>query len=106
MAATQVRAFSPFVGRPYGSFSRGAAGTITSQALKRNNGTVAASSALTWVGVRDAATGANVLVKTGVSTDGSGVFAFSDPALSIGASYAVQWLEASGQRGQATATAT
>lgn len=83
----------------------GQAGTITSQPLKRNNGTVVVSQALTWVGFRNATTGADVVVRTGISTNALGVFSVSDGLLQPGATYAVQWRESSGHHGEAHAVA-
>jgi hypothetical protein len=84
--------------------SSGAAGTITSPPLKRNNlGVLAASVSLTWVGVRNRTTGADVVVKTGLSTNSAGVFSFTDAALVTG-TYHVTWMEASGASGWFMAT--
>lgn len=82
-----------------GSASGGvASGTFTSEVLKRNNGTVAASSSLSYVRFYNTSTGALVLSKTGLSTNGSGVFTTTDAALVSGTTYAIDWEEATGQR--------
>lgn len=73
-------------------------GTFTSEVLKRNNGTVAASVSLTYVRFYNISTGALVLTKTGLSTNGSGVFTTTDAALVSGTTYAIDWEEAGGQR--------
>ncbi len=82
---------------PTGSFSR-TPGTITSDPLKTNNGTLIASAALDFVCFYDDATGALVLRKTGLSTDGSGVFTVTDAALQQGVTYRVDWQVSTGQR--------
>lgn len=81
-----------------------AGATITSQPLVRNVSVagvpvVAASVALTWVRVYDTTTGDRLLTKTGLSTDSSGVFTFSDSSLVVGTNYEVRWREAGGQQG-------
>lgn len=81
------------------------AGTITSEPLRTNNGTLLASVALSYVAVYNQATGALVVRKTGVSTNGSGVFSFSDPAIAAGTTYRVDWETAAGQRRMPLATA-
>lgn len=72
--------------------------TFTSEPLKRNNGTLAASSALDYVRWYNPTTGALVLSKTGLSTNSSGIFSTTDAALSGSTSYALDWKEATGQR--------
>lgn len=82
-----------------GSASGGvASGSFTSEALIRNNGTLAASSALNYVRFYNTSTGALVLSKTGLSTNGAGVFTTTDAALVSGTTYAIDWEEATGQR--------
>lgn len=88
-----------------GSASGTSTPTITSQPLQRNTTVIAASSALTWVRVYNTSTGDRVLTKTGLSTNGSGIFSFSDAGLTVGVNYELRWLEASGQQGFAFATA-
>jgi hypothetical protein len=75
-----------------------ASGTFTSEVLTRNNGTVAAGVALTYVRFYNISTGALVVTKTGLSTNGSGVFTTTDAALISGTTYAIDWEEAGGQR--------
>lgn len=82
---------------PTGSFSR-APGTITSDPLKTNNGTLIASTALDFVCFYDDSTGALVLRKTGISTDASGVFTVTDALLQQGVTYRVDWQVSTGQR--------
>lgn len=82
------------------------AATFTSEVLTRNNGSVAVSSALTWVRWYNPATGELVLSKGGISTNASGVFSTADTALSTGTTYALDWLEATGQRRMPTKAAT
>lgn len=89
-----------------GSASGTSTATITSQPLQRNTTVIAASSALTWVRVYETTNGDRVLTKTGLSTNGSGVFSFSDAGLTVGVNYELRWLEASGQQGFGFATAT
>lgn len=78
--------------------SGGATGAFASEVLKRNNGTVAASVSLSYVRFYNISTGALVLTKTGLSTNGSGVFTTTDAALVPGTTYAIDWEEAGGQR--------
>ena len=82
-----------------------AAGTFTSAVLKRNNGTVVASSSLSWLAFRNASTGAHVMLKTGVSTDANGVFVVVDAALTTG-TYRADWKESTGQQGYGVAAVT
>lgn len=86
-----------------------AGASITSQPLVRNVSVagvpvLAASIALTWVRVYDTTTGDRVLTVTGLSTDASGVFTFSNAALVVGTSYEIRWREAGGQQGFGFAT--
>jgi hypothetical protein len=83
--------------------SSGTPGTFVSAALKRNNGTLAASSSLTWVTFLNPTTGAFVVTKTALSTNSAGVFSTTDAALTTGTYHAV-WLEATGQRGWGVAS--
>lgn len=73
-------------------------GTITSQPLKTNNGTLLASAALTYVAVYDAATGALVTRQTGLSTGGDGRFSVSSASIVPGTQYRVDWETAAGER--------
>ncbi len=82
-------------------------GTFTSEPLKRNNDDDPIGvSALSWVAFRNAATGAHVVTKTGLSTNGSGIFTTTDPLLVAGTTYRADWLEASGQYGHGVKAAT
>lgn len=73
-------------------------GTFTSEALKDWTGTVQAGVALTWFRLYNPSTGALVLEKTGLSTNGSGVVSFSDGAITAATNYAADWLTATGAR--------
>lgn len=73
-------------------------GTFTSEALKDWTGTVQSGTSLTYYRLYDPTTGALVVSKTGLSTDGGGVVTFSDAALSVGVTYSSDWLTASGAR--------
>lgn len=74
-------------------------GTITSQSLSRNNGTASGVVSLSHIDVRLQSTGALAVRKTGVSTNGSSVFTFSDAAITTGSTYIVSWLESGGEFG-------
>lgn len=64
--------------------------TLTSSVLKNNTGTVLASAAATAY-VSNPTTGALVVKKTGLTTNGSGVASFTDAALVASTSYRVVW---------------
>ena len=81
------------------------AGVITSLPLKTNNGTVLASTALSYICFYNITTGALVLRKTGVSTNASGIFAVTDPLLGVGTQYRIDYETAAGQRRMPLATA-
>ena len=80
-------------------------GVITSLPLKTNNGTILASTALSYICFYNISTGALVLRKTGVSTNASGIFTVTDPLLSSGTQYRVDFETAAGQRRMPLATA-
>lgn len=73
-------------------------GTFTSEVLKDYAGNVLANTALNFVRFYNDSTGALVLNKTGVSTNGSGIVTFSDAALVAGTTYRVDWETAAGSR--------
>jgi len=73
-------------------------GTFTSEVLKDNTGAVVASKALTFVALYHDTTNALVVKKTGLSTNGSGIFSFSDAAVTTGQTYRVDWEDADGRR--------
>ena len=73
-------------------------GTFTSEVLKDYAGNVLANTALNFVRFYNDTTGALVLNKTGVSTNGSGIVSFSDAALVAGTTYRVDWETAAGSR--------
>lgn len=73
-------------------------GTFTSEVLRDNTGTVVASKALNHVALYNDTTGALVVRKTGLSTNGSGVFTFTDAALTAGTTYRVDWEDVDGRR--------
>ena len=75
-----------------------ASGTFTSEVLKDYAGNVLASVSLNYVRFYNDTTGALVLNKTGISTNGSGIVSFSDPALVAGTTYRVDWETAAGSR--------
>lgn len=80
-----------------GAVGSSAAGTVTafatftSEPLKTNNGTLQASLALDWVRLYNVTTGALVVTKTGISTNGAGVFTVTDAALTVGQTYKADW---------------
>lgn len=63
--------------------------SITTDVLKNNTGTVLASTSGIIASVYDLSTGALVVRKTGLTSDGSGVVTFSDVSLSNGTEYLV-----------------
>ena len=63
--------------------------SITTEVLKNNTGTVLASTSGIIANVYDLSTGALVVRKTGLTSDGSGVVTFSDVSLSNGTEYLV-----------------
>ena len=73
-------------------------GTFTSEVLRDNTGAVVASKGLNFVALYNDTTGALVVRKTGLSTNGSGVFSFADAALTPGQVYRVDWEDADGRR--------
>lgn len=73
-------------------------GTFTSEALKDYAGNVLANTALNFVRFYNDTTGALVLNKTGVTTNGSGIVTFSDASLVAGITYRVDWETAAGSR--------
>lgn len=83
-----------------------APGILTSLALRRNNGTIAAGVALDWLTILVDGTGAFVATKTGIVTNGAGVFTTSDAGMAPGTVYRAVWREAGGQRGHGWAAAT
>lgn len=72
-------------------------GTLTSEPLKDMAGNLLASTALTYVDVYSASTGAFVVRKTGVSTNGSGVFSVSDVLIVAGTNYKLDWETSTGK---------
>ena len=73
-------------------------GTFTSEVLKDYAGNVLANVSLNFVRFYNDTTGALVLNKTGVSTNGSGIVTFSDASLVAGVTYRVDWETAAGSR--------
>lgn len=73
-------------------------GTFTSEVLKDYAGNVLASVSLNYVRFYNDTTGALVLNKTGVSTNGSGIVTLSDATLVAGTTYRVDWETAAGSR--------
>lgn len=82
------------------------AGTITSQPLRTNSGTLQSNVSLSYVAVYSA-TSPRLLVaeRTNISTDSSGVFIVSDPALVPSTSYRVDWTTSTGEHRMPSATA-
>jgi hypothetical protein len=66
--------------------------------LKDYAGNVLANTALNFVRFYNDTTGALVLNKVGVSTNGSGIVTFSDAALVVGTTYRVDWETTAGSR--------
>lgn len=83
-----------------------APGTFTSEALKDWTGTVQANTALTFYRLYNPSTGALVVSRTDLSTDGSGVVTFTDGSVTPGTTYASDWLTAGGARRMPTKAAT
>lgn len=81
-------------------------GTFTSEALKDWTGTVQANTALTFYRLYNPSTGALVVSRTDLSTDGSGVVTFTDGSVMPGTTYASDWLTAGGARRMPTKAAT
>lgn len=73
-------------------------GTFTSEVLRDNTGTIVASKALNHVALYNDTTGALVVRKTGLSTNGSGIFTFTDAAITAGTTYRVDWEDVDGRR--------
>lgn len=86
------------------SFTTGAP-TITSGALKRNDGTLVAGATLTWLTILNGTTGAFVATKTAVVVNGSGIFTAIDSGMTAGTTYQATWLETTGQSGVGRAVA-
>ena len=80
-----------------GSFGA-SSGTLTSEPLRTNNGTLLASTALAHVAIYNDTTGALVLRRTSISTDGAGVFTITDPAIVAGTTYRIDWETSGGHR--------
>lgn len=89
-----------------GSLGSGVPGTFTTPPLARLNEVLALNSPLSWLAFRVQATGASVIVLTGLSTNGSGVISVTNAALTPGVVYRAEWLEASGHYGHFVAEAT
>lgn len=85
--------------------STGVVGSITSEPLRTNNGTLLANTALSYVAVYNVSTGELVVRRTGLSTNALGVFSFSDPTIFAGVQYRVDWETVAGQRRMPIATA-
>jgi len=66
--------------------------------LRDNTGAIVASKGLNFVAIYNDTTGALVVRKTGLSTNGSGVFSFADAALTPSQVYRVDWEDADGRR--------
>lgn len=73
-------------------------GIFASEVLKDYAGNVLVNAPLNFVRLYNDTTGALVLSKTGISTNGSGIVSFSDPALVAGTTYRVDWETSAGSR--------
>ena len=71
---------------------------FTSEPLKDNTGALQASKALTHVALYNDTTGVLVVRKTGLYTNGSGVFSFPDAALAASTQYRIDWETSEGKR--------
>jgi hypothetical protein len=80
-----------------GSFGA-ASGTLVSEPLRTNNGTLLASTSLAHVAIYNDTTGALVLRRTDLSTNASGVFTVTDPAIVAGFTYRIDWETSGGHR--------
>ena len=80
-------------------------GTITSEPLKNNMGQLIGANTLSWLGFRNATTGADVLLLTSVSVNSSSIFSTTNAALSPGQLYAINWKTSDGKYGYAWANA-
>jgi hypothetical protein len=73
-------------------------GTLVSEPLRTNNGTLLASTAMAHVSVYNDTTGALVVRRTDLSTNASGVFTITDPAIGSGTTYRIDWETSGGHR--------
>ena len=89
-----------------GSFGTSSTGTLTSQPLRDNAGNILSGVALTYVAVYNDTTNALVVKKTGISTNGSGIFTVTDAAISVGQTYRLDWEDGAGRRRMPRATAS
>lgn len=80
--------------------------SITSEPLKRNNTASVGVVSFVYVGIRESSTGASVAVKSGISTNASGVFSVTDPGMISGITYRLDWKEFGGAIGTAEAVAS
>ena len=79
---------------------------VTCQPLVLNNGQVQATTLLLYVAVYDVVTKALVTTRTNIYTDSSGVFTFTDPALTVSGIYSFDWETANGERRMPRTVAT
>lgn len=80
-----------------GSFGTAGTGTFTSDVLRDNVGTIRAGETLNYVALYHDTTGVLIVRKTGVTTNGAGIFTITDPAINAGQMYKVDWQIASGK---------
>lgn len=85
-------------GSASGGMQSGSPGTVTSEPLTTNNGTLLANVALNFVALYDQATGALVVRKTGLSTNSAGVYSFTDAAVVQGTVYRHDYETVDGHR--------
>lgn len=81
-------------------------GTITSQPLTRNTGVITGVVSLDFVDLTNPSTGALVVRKTGLSTNASSIFTFTDAAAVTGTTYRIDWRESTGEFGSAYVVAS
>jgi hypothetical protein len=106
MALFRRAPFRPTVKARWLPSKTSSAGTITLPPLKNNTGTLLASVSAITCFVHDVATGALVVLKSGQSSDSSGVVAFSDALITASTAYRVViQITGTGAEGMYTATA-
>ena len=88
----------PFVRRRRPVFSAASSGfgTLTTNPLKRNTGSIWASETGVTVFVYDRASGSLVVIKTGQTTNASGVMVITDASILVGVAYRLVYLMADG----------
>ncbi len=105
MSLFQPAVFRPRVVARYLPSKSGVAGTLTTNPLKNNTGTVLASEIGITVYVYQTS-GALVATKTGQTTDASGVMTITDPSILAATAYRIVIVLASSAEGMDTITAS